>query len=77
MAKREIETIAESVVRLAVPGMGPNKLMNAVRKEHPEASKKDVVRAAFFALIARADEDPDQARRLQSFALAGRASEDA
>jgi len=72
MAKREIEEIAASVARLAESGLGPKKLMDAVRREHPKASKKDVIRAAFFAVISHADDSPDQARRLQDFALAER-----
>lgn len=69
MGKREIEAIAETVMRLATPKIGPDKLISAVRKEHPDASKKDVVRAAFFAIIAHADGDPDQMRQLHDFAL--------
>ena len=76
MAVREIEKISQTLTRLATPGLKPKKLLKAVRKEHPKASKKEIVRAAFFALIVNADTDPEQAKRLQDFALAERAADD-
>jgi hypothetical protein len=76
MQKREIEIIADSVMRLAQPGIGRKKLMGAVRREHPNASKKDVVRAAFYALIAHADSDMERAYRLHEFAMIERKSQD-
>ncbi len=50
--------------------------MGAVRKEHPNASKKDVVRAAFYALIAHADSDMERAFRLHEFAMIERKSDE-
>jgi hypothetical protein len=65
----EIENLARTIARLARPDMRPKQLIEAVREEHPKASKKDIVRAAFYAVIVSADKDPVQARRLHKFAL--------
>ncbi|WP_189375224.1 MULTISPECIES: hypothetical protein [unclassified Mesorhizobium] len=51
--------------------------MKAARKEHPDASKKDIARAAFFSIIANADQDHGKVKNLQAFAIAGRVSGDA
>ncbi len=47
-----------------------------MRKEHPKASKKEIVRAAFMALIVHADQEPEKAKRLHDFALAERVGDD-
>lgn len=57
--------------------MTPKQLLKAARKEHPDASKKDIARAAFFSIIANADQDHGKAKNLQAFAIAGRMSSDA
>lgn len=46
-----IEVLSATLRRVAAPCMAPKALRAAVREQHPEASKKDVVRAAFYALI--------------------------
>lgn len=65
----EIEKIAGTIARLARPDMKPKQLIEAVREEHPKASKEDIVRAAFYAVIVSADNDPMRADRLHEFAL--------
>lgn len=45
-----IEIIAATLWTLVKPGMKPKELCAAVREQHPEASKKEIVRAAFYAL---------------------------
>lgn len=72
MATTLIETIAGTVHELATPDMKPKALIAAVREKHPEAKKSDIVRAAFFAVIAHSDDDPEKARRLQAMAIAER-----
>lgn len=72
MTRREIEEIAETVLRLAVPGVTPKALLNAVRVEHPAASKKEVVRAAFFAVLEHPDDDVARAARIHAFAMSER-----
>ncbi|MFD2237767.1 hypothetical protein [Aureimonas populi] len=62
MVKDALFDIAATVSRLARPDVKPKDIIKAVRKEHPSASKKDVVRAAFYALALRND-DPEQATR--------------
>ncbi|KAB0677365.1 hypothetical protein F6X38_18410 [Aureimonas leprariae] len=43
--------------------------MRSVRAAHPDASKKDVVRAAFLSVIAHSGDDAERADRLHDFAL--------
>lgn len=54
--------------------MKPKELLAAAKRAHPGASKGDIVRAAFYALIARADDDHETAARLHDFALRERCS---
>lgn len=72
MAKTEIEEIGETLTSLAKPAMKPRDLLKAVRRTHPKASRKTIVRAAFYSLIANAGKDPERDRQLQDFALSER-----
>lgn len=74
MSNREIEEISLTLSQLAKPKTTPKELLKAVRKRHPEASKRTIVRAAFYSIIANADSDPDKAAMLQGFAIGERAS---
>jgi hypothetical protein len=56
--------------------MTPKELLKATRKAHPDASKKEIIRAAFHSIITVADSDVDKATLLQSFALQERAVDD-
>jgi hypothetical protein len=72
----DLQAIAKTVADLAAPDLKPKELIAAVRKQHPEASKKEISRAAFLAMIQAADGDPDRARRVQEMALASRGDHD-
>jgi hypothetical protein len=72
----KIDTLAATVQELAAPGIKAKDIIAAVRERHPGASKKDVVQAAFFALTAGLDDDPEKAKRLHDMAIAARASGD-
>ena len=71
-----IKALSATLQSMAVPGMTPKALRAAVREKHPEASKKDVVRAAFFALTEDRSRDVVGVSELHSFALVERVSED-
>ncbi|KAB1069334.1 hypothetical protein [Methylobacterium planeticum] len=71
-----IQAIAATISSLVAPGKKPKGLIAAVREQHPDASKKDIVRAAFYALIEHKDGGTEQAKHLQEFALGERAIED-
>jgi hypothetical protein len=73
---KQVNELSATLLRLATPGMKHKELLRAVRAEHPKASKKEIVRAAFYALIGTADADPGKAQQLQSFALAERQGAD-
>ncbi|WP_143012291.1 hypothetical protein [Methylobacterium phyllostachyos] len=71
-----MEALSATLWSLAAPGMTPKALRAAVRERHPEASKKDVVRAAFYALIDARSQDGQTLDALHRFALAERAPSD-
>lgn len=64
-----IEQLAATLQGLAGPGIKRKELVAAVREKHPKASKKDIVRAAFYALTSAVDGDLERAQRLHDFAL--------
>jgi hypothetical protein len=72
----ELEEIARTIARLAAPGMTPKDLLSAVRRHYPDATKKQVSRAAFMAVILTSDADPDHAAQVQALALTSRAGEE-
>ena len=79
MAKKDEKpegAIERTLLELARPKMSPKELLKAARKAHPDASKKDIIRAAFRSLITVADSDADKAALLQNFALSERAVEE-
>jgi hypothetical protein len=43
----DLQAIAKTVANLAAPGLKPKELIAAVRKQHPDASKKEISRGAF------------------------------
>lgn len=67
-------SIEETLLTKIQPGITPDKLIQAVRAVHPEATKKEIIHAAFAAVIVLAEVDPERARALQDFALRNRAS---
>ena len=72
MDASELTSIGDTLMRVVTPDMSPKQLIKANKKEHPGASKKDIVRAAFFSIIANADQDLGKAKNLQAFAIAQR-----
>ena len=69
----ERPSIEATLITLARPKMSPKELLKLARRAHPEASKKDIVRAAFRSLIVAADTDAEKALLLQDFAIRERA----
>lgn len=47
------EEIGKSIVQLAHRYHDPRELYSAVRKEHPDATKKDIALAALATMIAK------------------------
>jgi hypothetical protein len=79
MAKKDDKAdgaIERTLLELAKPKMTPKELLKAAKKAHPEASKKEIIRAAFRSIITVADSDADKAVLLQNFALQERAVDD-
>jgi len=70
------EEIAATLRSIATPGMKPKAIRAAVREKHPEASKKEIVRAAFFAVTESASTDQGATSELHNFALAERVAEE-
>ncbi len=67
--------IQATLMRLAKPKMSAKELLRQVKRAHPEASKKEIVQAAFAAVISVVDTDLDKALALQDFAIKGRGPE--
>jgi hypothetical protein len=67
--------IRDTLLSLANSANSPRDLMSAVRKAHPDAKKKEVIRAAFAAMIELSDRQPFTAKQLQDFAISNRGSE--
>lgn len=70
MDATELQAIGDTLMRIVTPDM--TQLIKAGRKEHPNASKKDIAQAAFFSIVANADQDHGKAKNLQAFAIAER-----
>ncbi|GJE74080.1 hypothetical protein [Methylorubrum suomiense] len=68
-----IEELANTLRRVATSGMKPKALLAAVREKYPEATKKEVIRAAFYALAESQSGDHSE---LHSFALAERCGDE-
>jgi hypothetical protein len=69
------QSLEQTLLSLVRPKMTPKELLKEARKAHPDASKKDVIRAAFRTVIAAADTDAEKALLLQDFAIKGRGDE--
>ncbi len=72
----KIEEIASTVLLVLTPGMRPKELRKAVETAHPKASKKDVARAAFFAMLTVAEKSPDTAKALHEAGMSLRVGDD-
>lgn len=71
---REIEEMAATIKELATPGMSPKALIDAVRQRHPDATKKEVARAAFMSVIHSAEHDAEYTHELHDLAMETRDS---
>jgi hypothetical protein len=72
----KIETLAAAVSTCAVPGSKPKEIIAAVRELHPEASKKDVVRAAFYALTGGTPLDGEKSLQIHDLAISERVADE-
>lgn len=72
----DIQALAATLKKLAKPDMKRKDLIAAVRDQHPDATKKEIVRAAFYTLTHDVDDDPEQAQHLHAFALTERAGDE-
>jgi hypothetical protein len=71
-----IERLAATVRAVARPALKPKEIIAEVRRQHPKASRKDVVRAAFYALIEDGGQGGDQSQLLHELAITQRAPGD-
>jgi hypothetical protein len=70
------DDIQTTLLKLAKPKMTPKELLREAKRAHPDASKKEIIRAAFASIIANADHDVEKALVLQEFALKERSSDE-
>ena len=71
-----IQEIAATLRSIAAPGMKPKAIRSAIREKHREASKKEIVRAAFYAVTESAQEGQNATSELHNFALAERIADE-
>ncbi|MCJ2072859.1 hypothetical protein MKK75_29385 [Methylobacterium sp. J-030] len=71
-----IQEIAATLRSIAAPGMKPKAIRIAVKERHPEASKKEIVRAAFYAVAEGPSAGQEATAELHTFALAERVAEE-
>ena len=76
MPKSDPQAIGKTLVSLLRPGISPKELFKQTRTAHPNATRKDIVRAAFSTMIDLADKDPKGARVLQGVGIDQRADAD-
>ena len=65
---REMEKIAGTIRALAHPGMKPKQLVEAVKERHPDASSKEIARAAFLSVIMSAEHSTEDVQALHDLA---------
>ena len=70
--EKDFRAIADTLLETVKPDMTPKQLLNAAQKRHPKASKKDIVRAAFYFVISNAATHPQMADTLHGFAMSER-----
>jgi hypothetical protein len=68
-----IEKLAATVSAVARPGLKPKEIIAEVRRRHRKARRKDVVRAAFYALIEASGQSGDKNQVLHNLAITQRA----
>jgi len=72
MSSVSLEGLRSALVAHSRPGQQPRDLLRSVRRQFPTATQNEVVRAAFYAMIDVAEDDPDKADSLQDFAIRAR-----
>ncbi|MDP4006617.1 hypothetical protein [Methylobacterium sp. NEAU K] len=71
-----IEEIAAALRLIATPGIKPKALRAAIRERYPEASKKEIVRAAFYAVTDAYPMGQEALSDLHNFALSERGGDE-
>lgn len=74
MSKRT-EELSATLAGLAQRHREPKSLLDAVRRVHPKASKKDIVHAALLSMIEQAESDETAAQVLHRIAMDDRSEE--
>ncbi|MGF9567682.1 hypothetical protein AAIH70_29735 [Neorhizobium sp. BT27B] len=69
MKLQEIEAVAATIRELAVPGIKPKALIEAVEEKHPEASEKEIARATVLCVILSSEYDPEDTQALHDLAM--------
>lgn len=66
---KDLGEIAETIRQLATPGMTPKALIQSVIDQHPEASKKEIARAALLSVILSTEFSPEETQALHDLAM--------
>ncbi|RXT56398.1 hypothetical protein B6S44_04815 [Bosea sp. Tri-44] len=68
-------TLESTILKLAHRYAEPADLLKAVRKEHPVATKKDIIHAALRTMIEAAESEGGVARHLHRLVMDNRSGE--
>ena len=71
-----VQEIATTLRTIAAPGMKPKAIRTAVREKHPDATKKEIIRAAFYAVAESPSSGGEATPELHNFALAERVADE-
>jgi hypothetical protein len=72
-----IQEISSALRSIATPGMKPKEIRAAIRERYPDVTKKEIVRAAFYALADASTPSDEELVDLHQFALSERGTDDA
>ena len=75
MSAVTIERLSSALVAYAQPGKLPRDLLQSLQRDYPDATMKEVARAAYLAVLEVSDDDPERARALHDLATRARMSE--
>lgn len=69
------EKIGKTILKLAHHYRDPSELLSAIRKEHPDAKKKEITLATLAIMIEQVESDAAVAKKPKRRAKAKRAAE--
>ena len=70
-----IDRLSSALVAHARPGAQPRDVLQSIQNEYPDATMREVARAAYYAVLEMPDGDPARVSLLHDLATRARISE--